>query len=201
MILYSDNEPSLIRGRLWFSFLVLFVGYNIVNVFVQNPDMIIACRIIQASTSVVVLYVYFEDAWVGFKKAVPAREDYLIVGIWLAWLATFLQAMFSVMWRLAGGPDWLTNAEINAPFIILSVLGGMLHVSAPGALDGVVPRKNRVAMGMAFGVSLAIVTGLFATRPNIGPMIERARPYIGDFWGNSAERLAPHIGERFTFVG
>lgn len=181
-MIYNDPSPTRIRGRIWFTLLVLFFGYGIINVFVPNGDMIIATRVIQASASAVVLYVYFGDFWHGLRTPDPARGDYLIVGIWVGFFATLCQAIYSMAFRLAGNPAWLLNSEVNAPYILLSVVAAVMHVSAPGAVDGVVPRRNRLAMGVGFGAAVFLVICLFMIRPDIRPVLDRLRPYIEDLW-------------------
>lgn len=69
------------------------------------------------------------------------------------------------------------------PFIVLaSVVGAVLHVVAPGSVDGVVPRRNRLALGAGVGLAVLVVMALLITRPDIKPVIERTRPYIGDWF-------------------
>jgi len=44
-------------------------------------------------------------------------------------------------------------------------------------------RRSRIALGICVGAAVLVVG---ATRPDIGPAIERTRPYIGDWWRTGA---------------
>lgn len=186
MLIYDQKGPEHIRGAIWLTVLFLGVGYAIINAFVPNSDMNIAIGVLQASAATMVVYIYGKDAWQALKKREPARTDFLIVGIVLAWLSTDGQAILAVLFRLAGMPSWFVNSELYAPIRLLSVVAAVLHVSAPGAVDGLVPRRNRLAMGLGLGGAVLIVLVLLWQRPDMGPLIERTRPYIGDFWNAGA---------------
>ena len=189
MLIYDQKGPEHIRGAIWLTVLFLGVGYAVINAFVPNSDMNIAIGVLQASAATMVVYIYGKDAWQALKKREPARTDFLIVGIVLAWLSTDGQAILAVLFRLAGMPSWFVNSELYAPIRLLSVVAAVLHVSAPGAVDGLVPRRNRLAMGLGLGGAVLIVLVLLWQRPDMGPLIERTRPYIGDFWNQSLHML------------
>lgn len=181
-MIYNDPRPERIRGTIYLSAILLLAGYQLINAFVPNADMIVATRTLAAGFYAVVLYVYAADAWRATMKPEPRRSDFLIVGIWLSFLSHFGQTVYSLVYRLADAPGWLLNAEI-VPFIVLfSVLGAVLHVAAPGSVDGTVPRRNRIALGIGVGLAVLTVMALLITRPDIKPLIERARPFIGDWW-------------------
>jgi len=189
VLIYDQKGPEHIRGAIWLTVLFLGVGYAVINAFVPNSDMNIAIGVLQASAATMVVYIYGKDAWQALKKREPARTDFLIVGIVLAWLSTDGQAILAVLFRLAGMPSWFVNSELYAPIRLLSVVAAVLHVSAPGAVDGLVPRRNRLAMGLGLGGAVLIVLVLLWQRPDMGPLIERTRPYIGDFWNQSLHML------------
>jgi len=118
----------------------------------------------------------------GGGEARATALGLLIVGIWLSFLSHVGQTTYSLVYRLADAPQWLLNAEV-VPFIVLtSVVGAVLHVVAPGSVDGVVPRRNRLALGAGVGLAVLVVMALLITRPDIKPVIERTRPYIGDWF-------------------
>lgn len=51
-----------------------------------------------------------------------------------------------------------------------------------GISDGEVLRRSRIALGLGVGAAVLVVGAILTTRPDIGPAIERARPWIGDWW-------------------
>lgn len=186
MLIYDQKGPDHIRGAIWLTVILLGFGYSVINAFVPNSDMNIAIGVLQASAATMVVYIYGKDAWQALRKKNPARTDFLIVGIVLAWLSTDGQAILAVLFRLSGMPSWFVNSELYAPIRLLSVVAAVLHVTAPGAVDGLVPRKNRIAMGLGLGGAVLVMLVLLWQRPDIGPIIERTRPYISDWWSTGA---------------
>lgn len=180
-MIYNEG-PSGIRQVLYLSALLLFVGYQTFNVFVPNADMIVATRIIAAAFYSVVVYAYAGDAWAAVRRPEPTKADFLIVGIWLSFLSHLLQTVYAAIYRLADAPQWLLNAEIVPLIVLFSMMAAVLHVAATGSIDGEVPRRSRIALGICVGAAVLMVGAIVATRPDIGPAIERTRPYIGDWW-------------------
>jgi hypothetical protein len=55
---------------------------------------------------------------------------------------------------------------------------------APGAIGGMVPRRNRIAIGAGLGVAIGLVLLLSFAKPDLRPYVEWMRPYISD-WFNT----------------
>lgn len=177
-----NQGPEGIRQILYLTALVLIVGYQGFNAFVPNADMIVATRILAAGFYSVVVWAYAGDAWAAIRRPVPTKADYLILGIWLSFLSHLGQTVYATLYRLANAPQWLLNAEIVPIIVLFSMLASVLHVCATGAVDGEVPRRSRIALGLCVGAAVLLVGAILATRPDIGPAIERTRPWIGDWW-------------------
>lgn len=183
MLRYDPKDPQKIRDLVFVTLFVLIFGYTVINAVVPNADVIIAARVLQASASVVVLYVYGSDAWQAFSQKLPKRSDFLILGIWLGFLSSLLQAVYAVLFRLAGAPPWMLYIETVAPTILISVLAAVLHVAAPGAVDGTVPRRNKIALGLMFGLGALGIGVLLFLRPDLAVFIEQTPGWLRDFWG------------------
>lgn len=206
-MIYNDTRPEGIRGTIYLSTLLLFAGYELVNVFTPNSDMIVAARILAASIYGAVIYIYAPDAFLALRRPIPypipeetddqmrqyilrlererVRQDFLILGIWLSFLSQFLQAVYAVLARLAGMPRWFVDSEILGHAVLISVVGGILHLTIPGVVDGNVPRRNRFTLGAGVAVAILIVGAVTASKPNIGPQLDLLRPWIGDWWGTT----------------
>ena len=181
MMVYKDG-PTGIRQVLYLTGLALVAGYQTINVFVPNADMIVATRILATGFYAAVVFAYAGDAWDAVRAPEPEKSDWLIVGIWLSFLSHLCQSIYAIIYRLADAPMWLLNAEV-VPFIVgLSMVAAMLHILATGGVKEGVPRRSQVTLGLATGLAVIVVGGVIATRPDIAPVIERARPYIGDWW-------------------
>lgn len=187
MIYDNNGKPEHIRSLLYLSVLFLFAGYQCINFFVPNADMILAVRVLATGFYAGVLYVYGGDARQAFFSPTPKRSDFLVVGIWISFLSHFLQCLYSIIYRLSPS-EWLLYSEVVSPIVLLSVVAAVLHVSAPGAVDGIVPRRNKIALGVSVGFAAVVVVGLLVSRPNLQPYIQDLKPYISDWWGTEGDR-------------
>ena len=50
-MIYNDEGPELIRGKIYLAGIVLLIGYIIIDALMPNADMIVALRVLQASTA------------------------------------------------------------------------------------------------------------------------------------------------------
>ena len=177
---YDDTSPETIKKQIVFATIVLVGTVFMLNFFVPNADLILAERIFQASVAATVVVVYWPDARAAWKSESPERGDYLIVGVTLGWCATLCQAMFSVVFRLAGMPLWFTNIDANSLWILMSAISGILHIVAPGAVDGIVPRRNRIVLGVGMGIAVMGICVVLWTRPDISIYLEGCRFFLED---------------------
>lgn len=185
--IYADNRPETIRGIIIWATAALCVGYQILNIFVPNEDMIIYVRILDVAATAVALWIFAPDAWGGILRRTPVPRDFLIVGIWLKFLSSELQGIYAIIYRLGGAPKWFLNNELLPYIIILGIVAVVCHVCTPGALDArdgrpAVPRRNQYGLAIGFGCAVLTVGLLIASKPDVLPWLERSRPYIGDWW-------------------
>ena len=176
----------MVLKRLAWIGLILLVGYLAIDIVVANRDMILAERVLQVAACTTVIYVYWPDVVAALLKPRAERGDYLVIGIAMGQLAVALQAMFVIVFRLSGSPAWLADADVNGIWILIGVLASGLHVLAPGAISGTVPQRNRIAAGVSLGVAAVVALFLLIARPDIGPIVERARPYLADWFGTAS---------------
>lgn len=90
----------------------------------------------------------------------------LILGILCVWVAEIAISAWSLTWRLSD-QSWMLNSPILAGLLYLKVVGGTLHVTAPRAVDGRVPRRSWVMLVIGASVA-ALLAGII----------------IGARWGN-----------------
>lgn len=197
---YDDTSPETIKKQIVFATIVLVGTVFMLNFFVPNADLILAERIFQASVAMMVVVVYWPDARAAWRSDSPERGDYLIVGVAIGWVATFCQAMFSVIFRLAGMPMWFTNIDANSLWILMSAISGILHIVAPGAVDGVVPRRNRIVLGLGMGIAVMGICVVLWSRPDISVYVEASRFVLEDtasWFVGVVDRAAAAVGDWF----
>lgn len=153
-------------------------GYQCINVFVPNADLILATRTLAVGFYTAVLYFYGPDAWRALTSPKPKRSDFLIVGIWVSFASHDAQSLYSILYRLAPS-QWLLNSEVVSPIVLLAVIGAILHNSAPGAVDGTVPRRNRVALGIGIGIATIMIAVLLSPGPTSARCLSARAPGSG----------------------
>jgi hypothetical protein len=83
---------------------------------------------------------------------------YLVLGIFVTWSATALRHLWNWIWRFLGKPAEMIDHPIVAFLVWMTFMGGVLHMTARGALDGEIPRENWIRLGVV--IAAGIVTGL-----------------------------------------
>lgn len=99
----------------------------------------------------------YAPVWVeALTQDRPDRVGQLTLGIGCTWGAFILSRMWSISWRGSGQPDWMENSPVVGFFVYMTILGGILHLTAPGAIDGDVPRRNWILIGITIGGGLVL---------------------------------------------
>lgn len=148
-----------VSSRHVWAFAGLYTAFWASAAFTTYVQLNVLIQCVTMGVSVAVLTAYGKFAFEAITERRPSREDHLLLGITLAWLGVFLRASFVLAWRanLLGPPptevlesDWITS------FNFMIFLGGVLHVTAPGSLDGRIPRRNLIILGAAIGAGVAL---------------------------------------------
>ena len=112
------------------------------------------------------------SVFVGYSKGVFARDittevRLLLTGILCTWLAVAYSRGYQIVYT-----DFLHPFEVVQPepfwaafsstlgYFAVSV-GGMLHLTAPGALGGNIPTRNWLKLGGAVGCGVLVALGLW----------------------------------------
>lgn len=186
----TESRPEDIRSIILWTGLLLFIGYQAINAFVPNGEMIVYVRILDISATTAALYIFARDAWKGLWRKVPRPRDFLIAGIWLKFFSAWLIGIYGVVYRLSGEPKWLFNNEILPVALFIGVIAVVLHVCTPGTA-GSVPRKSQYALAISLAAATLLAGFLIASKPDIRPWVETLRPYIADWWRTNGEAQAP----------
>lgn len=161
--------------------LFLLFAYWPVAVLTDNDAALETLRALQISISSVVLFSYAPEAWRILTKPYVDAEDQLILGIVLAWASVFEQGVWALLWRLSGKPMWMYDSDLNGFFVWQAIIGATLHVTAPGAVNGVVPKRNWILTGVAFVGGVLVGCVLLRYRPDAQGVVnwleEWASPY------------------------
>lgn len=141
------------RWRVWWSALIFIMIYALLAWFIPQRAMMQFLNILVLSISVAVVATY-APAWIlTLKKQNMDGPDALSLGIGCTWTAEIGQRIWSIIWRGLDQPEWMTNSPILPFFLALTVMGGIQHITAPGAVNGIVPKRSWIVLGCSLGVA------------------------------------------------
>lgn len=153
-----ENEPltSRVRER-WsvaHSALITIALFLILVVMIPNYVMVLGLNILVLAVSVAVIVTYAPAWWrILMTQRRLDGPAALSLGIGASWAGELAFRTYSFIWRMLDQPEWLTESPFVPAILTLTFLAGVLDVTAPGAVDGVVPRKNWITLGAVAGVS------------------------------------------------
>ena len=171
---------KLIASRSVWLGSALFGAFLVERHFAPDHENLIGLRVLQIASAIGVLVVYWPDVIEALCARRPDRVQCLILGIGLSFAGIVGQALWGLLWRLGGEPAWFANTDWQGLWIWCSILAAILHTTAPGAIGGTVPKRNRIALGAVIAGAVLVILFLLTTQPNIGGVLERLRPYVGD---------------------
>lgn len=132
------------------------LSYMLTAFYFEKADIITFMQAIRAVVAIAVTLAYFPGAiglvWTGKGN----RSDYLILGIVCNWASDIGVGIWTTISRFYGRPEWMLDNKWLSFFLLIAVIGGVLHLTAPGAVGGKVPRRN----WMVLGAVLALATGV-----------------------------------------
>lgn len=115
---------------------------------------------------IAVLLRYGPAAWGAFvaKNKDMGAGEHLILGIWFSISGSLMLGAFLVSQRLLNYPDWMRDWWFLKVILAWQIVGGVLHLTAPGAIGGQVPRLNwgGIALALTLAGALAAVLMLMS---------------------------------------
>lgn len=109
----------------------------------------------------VAIVITYAPAWAAtLRKERMDGADALSLGIGCTWLAEIGQRLWSIIWRGLDQPGWMTESYVLPLLLTLNFLGGVQHITAPGAVDGIIPRRNWIVLGSAVGAATFVFLAL-----------------------------------------
>jgi len=146
----------------------LIVAFWIAAYFVPSYILIQIMNYIVIAVAVAVIISFMPSVLVALKRGYPIdRVAQLTIGITLAWVASTMIRLWSAGGRILE-LEWMRNSPVIAFCLFLSACAGILHLTAPGAIDGHIPSKNWVIVGVAVGAGCliaGILIGMNLERP------------------------------------
>lgn len=143
-------------------------GLFVVFCFMTQMSAIFLGEVLRAlcfALAVSVAASFSKPAWIALKAPWPPDHvGQLAMGIFTLWFSLAVQSFWYVLWRVSGQPLWMINNDLNTFTLYLFCIGAVLHVTAPGAISGVIPARNMVRIGAACGIAALVVAfGMLAS--------------------------------------
>ena len=149
---------SLIRSRLTRTAVVLVAAYWIAAFFVPAPLVIVGFSYILIAIAVAVTVAYLPSVVQALAEDRLDRVAQLTIGIVLSWMAIIMARGWGNAIRILD-QDWMRNSPIVGFYLFISILAGVLHITAPGVINGKVPQRNWIILGCAIGAG-SLVAGV-----------------------------------------
>jgi hypothetical protein len=150
-----------------------------VSTQISNPGPIVEMvRVASIPLSVAVIVAYGDGALRALFARHPDKFAMLTLGIVVSWGSTAMSSTWSVLWRLSGQPAWWVNSYPNSFGLYIALSAAVLHITAPGAVDGRIPRRLMIHLGVIAGLVVALACAVVTARPDLSSVINSLRPYV-----------------------
>jgi hypothetical protein len=115
---------------------------------------------LSVSIGIFVLWAYLPGVVAALRKGDDLdKAHFLILGIFITWIAMISRTNWLWGWRYLGEPEGGLDHVLVAFIAWLVVTGGVFHLLAPRVLDGNVPRAgwSALTMSILFGLVLGVI--------------------------------------------
>jgi hypothetical protein len=106
---------------------------------------------------------YAISVWHGLTNSGPMpRYTHLALGIFIGWLSIVMNRSWAGMIRLYPLEMWMRESYFISFYVWTSIMAAVFHMTAPGAINGVVPTANWIKIGIAVmvGIMLGVLVGV-----------------------------------------
>jgi hypothetical protein len=169
---------ALLRSPVVWTATALFAVFLAAAKVFPYESFLETLRVLQMTVWTVVGVAYCAEGFWAVLHGRPNNREQLILGICVGAAAYVMLGAWSLLWRLSGQPAWMFNSDINAAIITASILAGVLHVTAPGAIDGTVPKRNWIYLGVAIGGAVLISGITLSLQPSLAWIVHAIEPYF-----------------------
>jgi hypothetical protein len=155
--------PGLIKAFKSPIILTLFgltALYWIIAYFTEFENWIVFMNAILLWVAITVLISYVRPVCLAIERGRVDKVDYLILGIVASWVAQIASRMWSTIYRATGQPNWMFESDILGYIIFIYIIGGVLHITAPGTIGGKVPHRNWIKVGFAVSTGAVLAATL-----------------------------------------
>lgn len=137
-----------------------FIGFWAAAFFIPSEILIQGLNCVLIALAAGVAATYWPTVYQGIKTGQMPRYTHLAIGIFFGWIAMDMTRVWAGLIRIYD-LDWMRDSRFVAFYIFTSIMAGVFHISAPGAINGTIPTKNWIHIGIA--VMVGVLIGIIAT--------------------------------------
>lgn len=170
------------RARMTWVVVGILLIYLESATILSNSQSAEVWRSLQISLSAMVCVAYARRAGRCFTVVGrwPERIELISLGIVLSWASVFCNGAWGVFWRLSGQPEWMVNNDLYQSWVMFNCIAAGLHILAPNLVGQGVPVLDRVRLGAAFGVAMALIAILAVARPDLRPYADFLKEFVAE---------------------
>jgi hypothetical protein len=146
-------NPVLKAPLLW-GVLFLVAAYLVVAISTEPPTLLLAQNAVLTGLSLGVVVAYAPAGWSALRSVKPRQGELLALGIFLAWLGTFIVRVIGMLRYGLNDPSFF-GTDFSTASAFLIGLAAICHLMAPEAIDGWLPKKAGVISGAWIAAGLA----------------------------------------------
>ena len=154
----------------WKRIFLLLVLPNLVlaglAILTEAPFLIVVQNVILIGVSAAICIAFLPEVIDGFRNDRPLTPEFTIsLGIVASWADWSLRALVSLTFRGVPGLKWIVDSDINSAILFWTLCAAMCHLQAPQVINGRVPAKKWIRVGIITGIGLMAATLLIYHRP------------------------------------
>lgn len=127
--------------------------------------------------SVVVAVAYIPVAWRAIRDGESPTIQHLALGVCYAWGFGAVWRVITFIWLFSGQPLGMVNNSVVSLCQVGVALGGLYHLTSPGAL-GVSYKRRAIAVAGVVGCAVAFAFAVVTWPPDLRPVAEAIMPYL-----------------------
>lgn len=145
----------LVSPMIWV-FAFLHVAYIVLMAILPRDDLLTLMNGLLFCVAISVVFTFSRDTLRIVMAGRVDREDYLLLGIVVAWTSVACLRAWVTVWRFLDRPPSWVDDPILGLFILWAILAGALMMTAPSAFKGRIPAKNWAKLGFTVCVGSII---------------------------------------------
>lgn len=149
---------EIARRRVLWCLALHAVGFTAAVTFLPPEIYFPVLQAMRLSIAVVLVLTFSRGITAILMQRELDQGSQLILGILCAWSAEIAISAWALAWRITD-QSWMLNSPILAALLYMKVLGGTMHITAPRALDGRVPRRSWIMLMVGVTVA-ALLAGI-----------------------------------------